>query len=176
MLGLVGRLLAARRRRRADRLGVLAEVQGDAAAVAPQRARADPDDLPGRAQLVEPGRRVGARAPRQDVALPHVGGQRQALERDEHLAQAIDARSSGRMAVDALPARQEGGQRALVDGLDLLAQDRERRAAQAAQDLGVAPLALAAARAQLAAHQLTRRLLLAERARQLPHRHRMLDG
>ena len=105
VLGLVGRLLAARRRRRADRLGVLAEVQGDAAAVAPQRARADPDDLPGRAQLVQPRRRVGARPARQDVALPDVGGQREALERDEHLAQAVDARTGGRMTVHALPAR-----------------------------------------------------------------------
>ena len=50
---------------------------------------------------------------------------------------------AGGMAVDALPGRQERGERALVGGLDLLAQRGERRAAQAAQDLGVAPLALA---------------------------------
>ena len=59
-----------------------------------------------------------------------------------------------RVAVDALPGGQEARQRALVDGLDLLAQHRQRGAAQAPQHLGVAPLALAAAGAQLAADQL----------------------
>ena len=108
----------------------------------PSAPGADPDDLAGRAQLVEPRRRVGAGAARQHVALPHVGGQREALQRDEHLAQAVDPGARRGVAVDALPGRQERRERALVGRLDLLAQHGERRAAQAAQDLGVAPLAL----------------------------------
>ena len=56
------------------------------------------------------------------------------------------ARARGGMAVDTLPARQERAQLALVGGLDLLAQDGQRRAAQPAQHLGVAPLALACRR------------------------------
>ena len=58
------------------------------------------------------------------------------------------------MAVDALPARHEARERALVGGLDLLAQRGERGAPQPPQHLGVAPLALRAAGPQLAAHQL----------------------
>ena len=55
-------------------------------------------------------------------------------------------------------AGRKRGERALLGRLDLLAQGRERGAAQAAQHVGVAPLALAAAGAQLAAHQLARAL------------------
>ena len=145
-LGLVGR--------RADGLDVVAEIERHAARVAPQGTGADPHELAAGAQLVHPGRRVGATAAWQHVALPDVGGEREALEGHEHLAQAVDPGTGGRMAVDALPRGQEGGQRALVGGLDLLAQDGQRRAAQAPQHLGVAPLALAAGGAQLAAHQL----------------------
>ena len=47
------------------------------------------------------------------------------------------------MAVDALPARQEARERALVGRLDLLAQRGQRGAAQPPQHLGVAPLARA---------------------------------
>ena len=49
--------------------------------------------------------------------------------------------------------RLEACERALVGGLDLGPQRGQRRAAQAAQHLGVAPLALRAAGAQLAAHE-----------------------
>ena len=144
-----------------DHRRVLAEVQRHATGVAPQRARADPHDLAARAQAVQPGRRVGAGAPRQHLALPHLDRQRQPLQRHEHLAQAIDAGAGGRVAVDALPRGQEGGQRALLGRLDLLAQRGQRGAAQAAQDLEVAPLALAASGAQLAAHELAAALELA---------------
>ena len=161
VLGLGGRLALARRR--ADQRDVVAEVERHAARAAPQRAGADPHELAARAQLVHPGRRVGADAARQHVALPRLDRQRQALERHERLAQAVDARAGGGMAVDALPGREEAGERALVGRLDLLAQGGERRAAQAPQHLGVAPLALGAARPQLAAHQLAGALELAQR-------------
>ena len=128
-------------RRRAQQRQVLAEVQGDPAAVASQGAGADPDDLAGRAQLIHPRGGVGARAPRQDVALPHLGGQGEPLQRDEHLAQAVDPGARRRVAVDPLPGRQEAGQLALLGGLDLLAQDGQRGAAQPPQHLGVTPFA-----------------------------------
>ncbi len=53
-----------------------------------------------------------------------------------------------------MPARQEAAERGLLDRLDLAPQRRERGAAQPAQHVGVAPLALAAAGPQLAAHEL----------------------
>ena len=120
---------------------VLAEVERDAPG-APERARADPHELAARAQAVEPGLRVGAGAPRQHVALPDLGGQREALQRHEHLAQAVDPGAGAGVAVHALPRGQEGGEAPLVGRLDLLAQRRQRRAAQAPQHLDVAPLAL----------------------------------
>ena len=58
------------------------------------------------------------------------------------------------MAVDALPARQEAGKGARLDGLDLLAQRRQRGAPQAPQHLAVAPLAAAAAGSQLTLHEI----------------------
>ena len=92
---------------RADEGRVLAEVEGDPPRRAAERARADPDDLAARAERVHPGRRVGADAARQHVALPHLGREREPLERHEHLAQAVDARAAGRRRVDALPGGQE---------------------------------------------------------------------
>ena len=66
------------------------------------------------------------------------------------------------VAIDVLPRGQKARQRALIDRLDLLAQRRQRRAAQAAQHLGVTPLALAAARAQLAADEVAGALELGQ--------------
>ena len=108
---------------------------------------------PDGAQLVQPRRRVGAGAARQHVALPDLGGQREPLQRDEHLAQPVDAgaRRAGGGRRPATTGRNAASARWSA-GLDLLAQDGQRRAAQPAQHLGVAPLALAAAGAQLAAH------------------------
>ena len=57
-----------------------------------------------------------------------------------------------------MPAQREARQRRLLDRLDLAAQARDRGAADAAQHLGVAPLAPAAAGAQRAAHELARAL------------------
>ena len=53
-----------------------------------------------------------------------------------------------------MPRRQEAAERRLLGGLDLLAKGGERRAPEAAEDVGVAPLALCAARTQLAADEL----------------------
>ena len=152
--GSAGDLARAAARGRAEHRGVLAEVERHPAGAPPERARADPHDLAGRAQLVHPRGRVGADAARQHVALPHLGREREALQRHERLAQAVDAGAAGRMAVDALPAREEARERALVGRLDLLAQRGQRGAPQAPQHLGVAPLARGTAGAQLAAHEL----------------------
>src|SRR5213078_2366089 len=55
----------------------------------------------------------------------------------------------GGAPVDTVPARQEPPECRLLGRLDLLPQPRERCPAQAAQDVRIAPFALAAARAQL---------------------------
>ena len=55
-------------------------------------------------------------------------------------------------APDALPRGQEARERRGVDRLDLVAQRRERPAPQHAQHVRVAPLALDAARPELAVH------------------------
>ena len=68
----------------------------------------------------------------------------------------------GGSGVHALPRRQEPRQRALLGGLHLATQRRERRPPQAAQHVRVAPLALAATRTQLAANQPAARLELAK--------------
>ena len=85
---------------------VLAEVERHPARAAAERARADPDDLAARAELVEPGRRPAAEPARQHVALPRLGREGDALERDEHLAQPVDARRrpAGRRRRPATPA------------------------------------------------------------------------
>ncbi len=140
--GPAGGSAPARAAGRPDRGRVLAEVQRDAPR-ATERTGTDPHDLAARAEAVEPGLRVGAGAPRQHVALPDLHGQREALQRHEHLAQAIDPGAGARVAVHALPRGQERGEAPLVGRLDLLAQRGQRRAPQPSQHLYVAPLALA---------------------------------
>ena len=82
-----GRLL---RRRLAggppQRRGVLTEVDGD-----PIEPGADPDHLAGGTERVEVGRAIARHAPRQHVALPERDGKRDALERDDRLAQRLTA-------------------------------------------------------------------------------------
>ena len=125
---------------------VLAEVERHLAGAAAERPRAHPHQLAARAERVHPGGRVGAHASRQHVALPHLRRQRHALEGHERLAQTVDAGAAGGRGVHALPGRQQPRERTLLGGLHLLAQHRERRAPQPAQHLGIAPLALGAAR------------------------------
>ena len=75
------------------------------------------------------------------------------MERHQRLAQ------RGASA-DAVPRRQEAGERLLLDRLHLLAERRERGAPKTAQNIGITPLALAPSRSQLAADE---QLLLLER-------------
>ena len=158
-----GRSSFALRRRRAGEPDVLAEVESDLAVVAPEGPGADPDQLAARAELVEPGRAVGAESPGQHVALPGLRRQRDALQRDQRLAQAIGPGAGAAVGVDVLPARQEAGELALVGRLDLLAQPGEAGAAQPAQDVGLAPLARGAAGEELAADDVAGALQLLQR-------------
>ena len=137
---LVG-LRARRGRHLAERGCVLAEVQRD-----PVGPGADPHDLAARGQRVEVLRPVARDAPRQDLGFPQCDRQRERLQRHERFAQR-------RPPVDAVPGRQEPRERLLLDGLDLAPKRGERRAAQATQYIGVAPLALGPAGTQLAAHE-----------------------
>ena len=120
---------------------VLPEEDGDAV-----EAGADPDELPGRAELVELRRRIVGNPPRQHLGLPERDRQGQPLKRDERLAQA-------RAPVDSVPAREEAGEGDLLDGLDLLAKGSERGSTDPPEDVGVAPLALGSARPELAADE-----------------------
>ena len=149
--------------RRAGEADVLAEVEGDAAVVAAAGAGADPDHLAAGAELVEPGRRVGAETPRQHVLLPDLRRQRDALQGHQRLAQAVGAGAGGAVGVDVLPARQEAGEAIARGGLDLAPQVGQAGPAHAAQHVGVAPLALAAAGQQLAADEDAGALELAQR-------------
>ena len=128
---------------------------------------ADPHQLAAGGQLVEPRRAVGAEPAREHVALPHLRRQRDALQRDERLAQAVRAGAGRAVDVDVLPGGQKARELRLIDRLGLLAQRRDAGPAQPAQDVGVAPLALAATGEQLAAHQLARALELAQRRGQV---------
>ena len=112
-------------------------------------AGADPDDLARGAQRVEVGRLVLGQAGGEDVALERRGDQRRALQLAET---STSASSPRRPAPDAVPAGQEAGQGAGVDRLHLAAQRGQRAAAQLAQDVVVAPLALDAVGPELAPH------------------------
>jgi hypothetical protein len=136
--------------RTAEHARVFAEEECDTV-----ETRSDPDELSRRAELVELKRLVARHAPRQHLGLPELHRERKPLERNERLAER-------RAAVDPVPAREEATQRRLLGGLDLLAKRGERRAAQAAQHVGVAPLPLGAAGAKLPADQLLLALELAQ--------------
>src|SRR5439155_25904438 len=115
--------------------------------------RADPNDLAGGAERVELLRPIAGHATRQHLGLPERDRQREPLQRYQRLAQR-------RTPVDPLPARQEAAECRLLGRLDLAPQRSERGAAQAPQHLRIAPLALAPARAQLAADELVGSLQL----------------
>ena len=153
----VGRLDLDVRRRRTGEPHVLAEVQGDLAAAAAQRAASDPHDLAAGAQLVEPGRAVGAKQSRQDIPFPDLGSQRDPLQRHQRLAQPVGPGARGAVGVDVLPARQEARQLTRLYRLGLGAQVGEARAPEAAEHVGIAPLALAPDKRAAALELLQRR-------------------
>ena len=121
----------------------------------PERAAADPDDLAGRAELVEQARacsrrrgRAGrrARGPTPGSARPRAGRRPRSAGR-------------GRPAADPTPcqAGQEAGEDVRLDRLDLAAQAGQRSAPQLAQDVGIGELVRRAARPEGALQQRARR-------------------
>ena len=130
--------------------GVLSEVDGDAV-----EPGARPDDLARGAEDVEVGGAIALHAPRKDVALPQGDGERERLEGDERLAERL-------APTDSVPGGEKTAERRLLGGLDLPSEHRERRPPDASQDIGIAPLALAAAGTQLAANEPVRPLELLE--------------
>src|SRR5262249_12381488 len=128
---------------------VLAEVQGDLAVASAERTGADPDQLPARAELVEPGRAVRAEAARQHVPLPCHRRERDALQWDQCLPEAVSTGATAAVGVHVLPARQEASELALVGRLDLLSQPRQAGAPEPAQDVRLTPLASGAAGQEL---------------------------
>ncbi|GIU89959.1 MAG: hypothetical protein KatS3mg010_1058 [Acidimicrobiia bacterium] len=127
----------------------VAEVQADPPVVRAERARAHPDELAGGAQLVEHRRSVPLDARGQHVTLEHRRGDGDALELLDRVDERVES-APGR--ADALPRGQEPRERGRVDRLDLVAHRRERPAAQCAQHVHVAPLALHPAGPELAEH------------------------
>ncbi len=140
--------------------------QHDPAVVAAEAAPPHPGDLAHRAQLVEQARLVAGDAGRQHVALQHGRRDGHAGQLVDDLGQALQrgrspewrhVRAGARHRHDALPGRQEPGERRRIDRLDLAAQPGQRAAAQDAQHVRVAPLALGATRPELATQQGARR-------------------
>ena len=102
----------------------------------------------------------------QDVALQDGGRDRQARQLVDDLGQPLERRLAAEAAAarprqptgdDPVPGRQEARQRDRLDRLDLAPQPRQRPAPERAQHLRVAPLALGAARPELAARARSRR-------------------
>ena len=122
-------------------MSVVAEVQRNAI-----EPGTDPDDLTRRAQDVQVARAEAGYTAWKDVALPQSRGQSHPLQRNERLAQALSAS-------DPVPRGKKAAERCLLRGLDLTAQHRERRAPDAAKNVGIAPLALGAAGPELPADE-----------------------
>jgi hypothetical protein len=126
-----------------------AAVERHAAVAFAERAAADPHQLPS-APRAEHARVEAAHARRQDPAFEIRERQRHAFELRKRFVEPAFAAVA---RADAVPRRQEAREHARLDRRDLAAQLRHRAAADPAQHFGVAPLALATARAELARKQ-----------------------
>ncbi len=135
---------------RRQRIG---QVQRDAAVALAERFHADPRDLArGRERVEVPGA-IALDARRQDLGLEQRGGERRPLQALDDVEQRVETDSPPH---DALPRGDEPAEHGGLDGLHLLAQAGERAAAQGAQHVGIAPLAMGSARPELAFEQLAR--------------------
>ena len=104
-----------RRREESDRprlevpLPDLPEVERDPSVGAADRPGSDPDHLAAGAELVQPGRAVGAEPAGQHVVFPYRLGQGHALQRNQDLAQPVGSgpgagvTAERAVAVDSLP-------------------------------------------------------------------------
>ena len=140
--------LAAERIRRQQLREVIGEIQRDAAVAIAERLDADPRHFAGAEQRVEHRRRVVAECARAGFRCraPMPRSARPAIVRSTSSSPSSPcSRPRQRM-----PADQEPAERRRFDRLDFLPQPRQRSLANRAQHFGVAPLAPAAAGAELA--------------------------
>ena len=118
------------------RAEALAPVEGDPAVAAPERPPPDPNKLPERAELVEhraAENRRSARGKRRASSSPK--GRRESLELRDGAAEGAQTSAA---SADPLPLRQEAPECGRVDRRDLVAKGRQRAAAEATEDLGIA--------------------------------------
>ena len=132
------------------RMQVIGQVQRDAAVALAERLDADPDHFARRHQRVEHRGLVVRDARRQDLALEHRCRERRALQLLDGVEQRLEP--APRRA-DAVPRHRKRPSASASTGSISCRSLRERAAAQAAQDVGVDPLALGAARPELAFDQ-----------------------
>ena len=117
--------------------------QADPAVVARQGAGTPPGDLTAREELIEHRRRVVAHARGEDGCLELTGGQGAARQRFDGGVHRIYA--GGRID-EALPCREEVGERVGGEWLHLLAQGGDAAPADTAEYVAVAPLGARRAR------------------------------
>ena len=129
---------------------VLSQVQGHPPVPARQGPSPDPQNLPGRGQLVQP----------RGLVLPHPSRQHQRLHGTGRQERPIELFDGGEQTchptprfAHVLPGRQESRERIGADGLGLVPQGGHRPATQQAQHVGVAPLGPLPIRAELALGQ-----------------------
>src|SRR5699024_3712240 len=117
--------------------GTVGEVEADPRVVPGEGAVPGPEDLAAREELVEEGADGLVEACGEDERLEGTGGYRcsaQLLHDPEH------AVAPPHPSADALPRGEEARVLPGLDGFDLVAQRRERAAAQEPEHLGVAEL------------------------------------
>ena len=110
------------------------------------RLEAAPHHFSRRAEKVEVRRLVGQVAGGEDFRFEHRRGNRRAGELLDRREERIE---TGPGPAHALPLHEEPRERGSVDGLDLLAELRERAPLQCLQNSGVAPLAGSPSREEL---------------------------
>src|SRR5258708_2639722 len=126
---------------------VIGEVERDTAIAVAKRLDAGPDDLAGGAERVEIGRFVAVNARGQDLRLEDRGRQRSTLQRFDHFEEPFEPAA---FLGYELPVVDEPDVGLRLDRLDFFAKLRQRTAADGAEHIAVAPLALRAAGTELA--------------------------
>ena len=126
---------------------MIGEIERDAAVALAEPLEPHPHHLARRHQRVEHRRAVVGDARREDVAFQHRGRHRGALELLDRVEQRLEAAP---LRPDPLPRHHETAERIGLDRLDLLAQFCQRAPAQAPEHVRLHPLALGAARPELA--------------------------
>ena len=135
------------REKRGERVG---EVERNAAVAIADLFEADPDDFASGHDGVEICGAIVGDARGENFALEFRDEQSGALEIFYGVEKRVEAAAS---CGDALPARGEAREGALLDGFDFAAQASEALAANLLEDFGVAPLLMLAARSKFSFQQ-----------------------